>query len=370
MKRLCIFVTYDFENTADDYVGYMLSELRKAVDCLVVVCNYEYIAKGMDNIRPYADEIYYRENTGFDAGAYKDALCQYLGWDIVDGYDELLLVNDSFYGPFYPLGDLFERMEKICADYWGMTRSPEAERDGHTYGPHVQSYFIVLRKSVLKRKAFREYWEDMVYPSSFMQAIIIFEMGMNMLLQEYGFVGASVMDLCPYEWNLKKNENPHILYPLELIRDAGVPVLKRKCLSLENKRFFDAMAALKYIENKCNYDIGLIMRHLLRIGRGADHMGLERFYAAHSRIFIYGAGLFGRNLAEFFAYKGWKFEKFLVTDAANQPDDCLAFDEAEIIKDDGIIIAVSNKKVFEEILHLVEKRCGKDQIFNTECSFW
>ena len=40
MKRLCIYVTYDAENIIDDYIGYMMRELRKVVECLVVVCNY------------------------------------------------------------------------------------------------------------------------------------------------------------------------------------------------------------------------------------------------------------------------------------------------------------------------------------------
>lgn len=73
MKRICIYVTYDPENIADNYIGGLLHELRKAVACLVVVCNYEYILAGIENIQPYADKIYYRSNMGFDAGAYKDA---------------------------------------------------------------------------------------------------------------------------------------------------------------------------------------------------------------------------------------------------------------------------------------------------------
>ena len=90
MKRLCIFVTYDHENIVDDYIGYLLQQLRKVVDGLAVVCNYEYIAKGIDKIRPYADKVYYRNNTGFDAGAYKDAICSYLGWDEINKYEEVL----------------------------------------------------------------------------------------------------------------------------------------------------------------------------------------------------------------------------------------------------------------------------------------
>lgn len=355
-------------STADDYIGHLLKELRKAVDCLVVVCNYEYIVKGMDNIKPYADRIYYRKNIGFDAGAYKDVLCQHLGWDRICRYDELLLANDSFYGPFYPFEELFNAMESTGADYWGMTKSPEVDRDGEVYGFHIQSYFIALGHNILHSKEFRMFWENMAYPSSLEQAIILYEIGMNMLLQELGFSGTTAMERCPRQWNLKKNDNPYMIYPLELIRDAGIPVLKRKCLSLENKNFANALGALQYVETECAYDAGLIMKHLSRTG-GAGIMGLDEFYAGHTRIFIYGAGLYGRNLAEYFAYKGWAFEKFLVTHAEKGSRDCLSFEQADIAEDDGIIIAVGNKEVFAQILSLVEKRCSPKQIYNTECSF-
>lgn len=123
-KRLCIYVVYDGENVIDDYIGYMLNEIQKICVSLVVVCNSECIWKGMSNLQKYTDKIFFRKNSGFDAGAYKDALCQYLGWDEVGQYDELLLVNDSFYGPFFPIENMFCKMEQDGADYWGMTRSP------------------------------------------------------------------------------------------------------------------------------------------------------------------------------------------------------------------------------------------------------
>lgn len=113
MKRICIYVTYDPDNIADSYIGCLLSELRKSVDYLIVVCNYEYILSGVENIQPYADKIYYRSNMGFDAGAYKGALCSYIGWDEIGSYDELLMINDSFYGPLYPFESVFYAMEKL-----------------------------------------------------------------------------------------------------------------------------------------------------------------------------------------------------------------------------------------------------------------
>ena len=65
-----------------------------------VVCNYPEILDGYDYISPYVDSVFCRENIGYDAGAFKDALCTLIGWDTVYEYDELILVNDSFFGRF------------------------------------------------------------------------------------------------------------------------------------------------------------------------------------------------------------------------------------------------------------------------------
>lgn len=369
MKRLCIFVTYDHENIVDDYIGYLLQQLRKVVDGLAVVCNYEYIAKGIDKIRPYADKVYYRNNTGFDAGAYKDAICSYLGWDEINKYEELLLVNDSFYGPFYPVEDWVCAMENTDADYWGMIRCPKGKfEDGYTYGAHLQSYFLAFRKSVLESPCFRAFWEQLEYPASLYQAVIDFEIGCNRWLESHGMKGMALTDLCQMDTVFQENEIPYLRYSMELIRDGKVPIIKRRSLYFQNKGFANALEALKYIEDRKLYDVGFIKKHLARISRlpeNQDMMDLEKlshFCRMHPQVYLYGAGVYGQNLASFFKYMGWHHAGFLVTDPSMQTVSCTAFCEARLEAEDGIIIAVEDRDIAREILQIVEERCDEAQI--------
>lgn len=371
MKRLCIYATYDLENNVDDYIAYMLQEVRKVVDSLVVICNYAYIDKGIANVQPYADKIFYRANKGFDAGAYKDVLCQYLGWDEIDRYDELLLSNDSFYGPIYPMKDLFDRMDQTDVDYWGMIRCPAGRfDDNYNYDSHIQSYFLVFKKTVLRSMDFKIFWENLVYPENLSEAVLTFELGYNRYFMELGYKGAAFTDFYPEQFMPNENEIPYLLYSLELVRDMKFPFIKRKCFELGNKGFFNAVKVLKYIENKGIYDINLVKKHLLRRscqGKGMINViELEKFYQEHSKIYFYGAGTYGRNLAIWFRLKGWQFGGFLVTDEKEQPCDCMAFDKVEIGEQDGIIITVMNAEMYLEILNIVEKRCNKSQIFKRE----
>lgn len=371
MKRLCIYVTYDIENIVDNYIGYMLQELRKLVDCLVVVCNYKEIAGGIEHIQPYVDKIYCRDNVGFDAGAYKDALCTYIGWDEVCKYDELWLVNDSFYGPVHPFDDLISMMDGTDADYWGMTRMSAGKfiKEDYAFDTHIQSYFLVIKNGVLGNGKFRMFWEELPYAESLFQAIVLFEIGMNDWLKMSGYNGLAVTDLRNPDYWLNVELNPYLLHPLELIRDAGIPILKRKSLDLGNTRFKNALMAIKEIENNSGYDVNLIFNHISRISKFNRSCGminfkaLDEFYREHSKIYIYGAGVYGRNLEQYFNYRGWKFESFLVTKGENLPEDCRVFGSVSIENDDGVIIAIADANGYLEIKRILEKCCKSNQIF-------
>lgn len=367
MTRLCIYVTYDFENKIDDYIGYMLRKLRNVVDSLIVVCNYEYIVLGIEHVRPYADRIFFRKNKGFDAGAYKDIICKYLGFDEICKYDELLLVNDSFYGPLCPFKDMFCIAETIDVDYWGLVRAPSGQIEGYSYDTHIQSYFLAFRKNVLCSLEFRMFWEKIEYPRSLFEAIIKFEIGCNKYFSEVGFKSVAMTDLVQ-NCLFKEGDNPYAFYPLELIRDMHIPILKRKSLNFSNRGYENALMALKYIQDTGYYDVNLIKKHLFRLGKARRPKNifllLDEFYLTHARIFIYGAGVYGKNLAIYFKIRGWSFYHFLVTNTDSCIENCISFREAEIKEDDGIIIAVEKYDMFQEILDTVISRCSIDQVFS------
>ena len=73
MKRLAIFVFYDFQGIVDKYVEYLLYELIKVVKELVIISNGSLSEEAKQIFSRYSNRVYERENKGFDAGAYKDA---------------------------------------------------------------------------------------------------------------------------------------------------------------------------------------------------------------------------------------------------------------------------------------------------------
>lgn len=174
-----------------------------------------------------------------------------------------------------------------------MTRSPAGESgNGDIYNEHIQSYFIAFRKNIFQNSRFRQFWNNMEYPKSYVQAVASFELAINSCLERLGFNGTALTDLCPFKCNVMENENPYMLYSLELIRDAKIPVFKRKSLSIGNKGFKNALDALRFIGNECFYDVNLIKNHLMRISKLSkdreviNFSALDKFYIEHTRIFF------------------------------------------------------------------------------------
>ena len=121
MYRSAIYVVYDKDNIIDRYVGYFLNQLKSCVDEIYVVVNSKEIIRGMENFKA-ATKVYYRENEGYDVGAFKDAIVNFIGIEKIRTYDEVLLINDSFFGPFVSFKDIFIMINKTQCDFWGASK--------------------------------------------------------------------------------------------------------------------------------------------------------------------------------------------------------------------------------------------------------
>ena len=148
ISRLGIYVIFDKEGIIDNYVLDVLKVIKKELTELIVVCNGIYEAEQLVKLTEYTEHIFVRENIGFDAGAFKDAITGYLGKERLNQYDELLLCNDSFFCLEDSFSNIFTEMDSKNIDFWSMTKNT-GKKNMH---PCVQSYFIVVKKKMLHSK--------------------------------------------------------------------------------------------------------------------------------------------------------------------------------------------------------------------------
>ncbi len=269
MRRLLIYLTYDKHNIIDDYVGYFLRSMRTVADRVAVVCNMPGIEKGLYNLTEYADDIFYRENVGLDAGGFKDALCTYVGWEQLRGYDQLILANDSFYGPFDDIRKIFNEMESRELDFWGLMKRGPREYGATGKDPeHILSFFYVFQSPLLHSEEFRSYWEEMPYYGSYMEVVKKYERQLTRHFASLGYRYDAYADTAVNESRNPRNQFFQCdCLACEMIKKRKFPFLKRKqmayntlyCQTQEN-----VALSIEYIDRETDYDVNLIWKNLIR----------------------------------------------------------------------------------------------------------
>ena len=119
MKRIGIFLLYDTKGRVYEYVEYLLQQIRPCLEELVIVSNGFLLEESREALHKYTPKILERPNVGFDAAGWREGMLEYCGMDYIRDFDELVLFNDSFFGPFYPFQKIFDEMDARDIDFIG-----------------------------------------------------------------------------------------------------------------------------------------------------------------------------------------------------------------------------------------------------------
>lgn len=291
INRLGVFIFYDPDGFVDDYVIYLLKSLKEVTNDLIIVSNSYLIPSEKKKLSKFSNKIMVRHNIGLDAGAFKEAYNQYK--DYFKTFDELLLVNDTFFGPFVPFKTICQEMENKDLDFWGLTANYDSE-DGYGFLPdnmihsHIQTFFIAFRNTVLKSEAFNDYWQNYKISSmlSFQDVVTKHEIAFTYYLEQNGFKWDTYTNLDKYHSNnIAENFNCYAYCAYDLIKNCGCPIIKRKNFVFEKKDELylvngsDTRKSLEYIETNHLYDTNMIYRNILRLYNPRDlYYGLNANY--------------------------------------------------------------------------------------------
>ncbi len=282
MHRLAIFVHYDKDNKVDDYVLYYLKELRIIADDIVFVTTSAITKSYVEKLEKICINIIIRDNIGYDFMSYK------IGMESLDInlYNEVIICNDSVYGPIYSLQNLFNEMSlnKEC-DFWGIT-------DSKQFAYHLQSYFIVFKQNVITSSIFKDFWKNIKILNSKNDIIFQYEIGLSQALIEHGFNPLSVVnkyithriiyvkilkialsghlkiaftELKNFQPTKPVNCNITLWFLDDIIVNENMPFIKVAALKNNDLKMYNIRNLKKVIESISNYPIDYIRKHLLRI---------------------------------------------------------------------------------------------------------
>lgn len=287
MRRLGVFFFYDKDGIADRYVDYLLESINPCFSRLVIVSNGKLTkeTKAMfgKHTQMHGRETHClieRENDGFDVWAYRAALLAE-GWERLEQYDEVVLFNHTIMGPLYSFKTVFEEMEQRDLDFWGISEHygwPEDPTEENPYGylpVHLQSHFIVCRKSLIREKVFQDYWDDMPEIQNYSDSVGKHESYFTKYFSDKGFRGQAYTDLSELS---KRADYPLIDLPLSSVKQYHCPIVKRKSFFCDSRQFYgkgsgaiEAQQLFRYLKENTDYDTSMIVENMIRTCHQSDY---------------------------------------------------------------------------------------------------
>lgn len=271
MKRIAVYAIYDKKGIIDQSTLYFANDLKKNVDDILFVVNGVISDTSKKALKNYGS-VLVRENKGYDIWAYKTGI-YHIGWDKLKEYDELVLLNDTNFGPVYPLKESFDKFKNADIDFWGLINSVKTDNEPlivtkYGYIPeHIQSHFTVFKNRIITSEDFKTYWDNLPQIKLYTEAIAKHEVIFTKYFSDLGYKWDTYVDAKELK---KYSDNPIIMCPKLLIEKYRFPVFKRRCLFHDTDDFFRNTACeqitelIEYIKNNTNYNIDLIWNTLLR----------------------------------------------------------------------------------------------------------
>jgi lipopolysaccharide biosynthesis protein len=280
--RAIVLAHFDPDGGFDPYVHHALAAYRRHADRLVVVSNSaRRLPAGLASL---VDAFVPRANVGYDFAAWRDGLATFRPAD----HDEVICVNDSVYGPLFDLGPALADTRVAAADLWGMVLSDQNTSRSGPRVPHVQSWFLGMRRALLESDAWAGFWRGIAALPTKRDVVERHEIGFSAQMAAAGFRLAGLYDattaprvtlaevwphLSPWHprrsWRLwrKSRRLPH--NPSELVWwrlwRAGIPYLKVSLLRV-NHYGLDLGRVLSELDAVADYDPAFVPGHLARCG--------------------------------------------------------------------------------------------------------
>jgi rhamnosyltransferase len=242
-------------------------------------------------------KIICRENIGYDFMSYKIGLLE-AGVEYKK-YDEILICNDSVYGPLFDLKKALLLMSKKNCDFWGIFQSKQQKA-------HLQSFFITFKKKIIESEALEHFFSQISILESKEDIIVKYEIGLTQFLRIRGFKFKSLFDTPsltkklqisisylkrkPFFKNdkynfiiattrkcirvsrnlievfimfLTNNVNPSHHYWKEII-ETKIPFIKIELLRKNPCLLENSDEIISYINKRTDYPVYLIQNHLSR----------------------------------------------------------------------------------------------------------
>ena len=248
--RTAVYATFSADGRLPERDVLYLRALREVADNVLLEGNSPLFPEELEKVRGLVSRACFRPHGGYDFGSYRRGLeaARERGWLEPGRCRELVFANSSCYAPVRPFAEMFGAMARRSADFWGVTQNAQVSET-----PHLQSYFLVFRRTVLEARALEAFFAERPLRASRRDAIWLFEVQLTDFLRRRGFAPDAFVRPRPGGLHVF---NP-TTRPLDLMRRHRMPMVKVKVFRGETSQ--PPEKVLAYVRRR-NPELGAILR--------------------------------------------------------------------------------------------------------------
>ncbi len=242
-KRYAVFAGYNADGTVHPYVLTYLKGLNEVADGVVYIADSPLAPGEEEKLKDIVIHTEHQRHEEYDWGSYKRGFKWLKDNGYLDNADELIFANDSCYAPMQSFKPIFEDMAKRPElDFWG-----NSQNSAHKM--HIQSYFMVFRKHILRSRAFAAFLNNVTHQERYEYYIFKYELELTPHLQNLGYKWDSWL---PYrDIPLPDKEYTDVNnFPLMMLRDYDNQFLKRRTFTTMLAILDDRADVLRLIKRK------------------------------------------------------------------------------------------------------------------------
>ena len=235
--RTAVVASYFGDGVIPPALLYFLRGLRGVADNIVLVGDCPVRPEEVEKLRGIVAVAKFGRHGQYDFGSYRRGLEIARAEGLLDASlaDELVVANDSCYGPVYPFAEGFAKMAARDVDFWGYM----GYRGFGSTPDFIQSFFYVFRRRVIDSGKLDEFLGGVRGRIERDKVIAKFEWQFTRFLATAGF-----------RWDCYAPIRcASAKYPLTMIRDYRIPLLKVKAVNGDSRESIPRTLAIVRRDN-------------------------------------------------------------------------------------------------------------------------
>lgn len=256
--RLCIYNILDSTGVVDDYITYLLKNIRRQFDEIIVCAAQSTDKEALSQLQSVSDTVIKYDNLRYSGKTF----LQKIGLEKMRQYENVTIMDSTLVGPFFGIDKMYEVMEYQNLDFWGMLRNYTRYRKRNVIEKEeLLPHFVVINRSVLQSSVFETLVAHRNDGVELMKELII-------SLEYTGFNWDTYLETTLFKGKLPdENVDISIMYAYELLKYQESPFINWE--ALRNTYFLPGgdevpYRVFEYIQKHTDYNIKLIWDYLLR----------------------------------------------------------------------------------------------------------